>query len=314
MNTNIVVLEGFETNPGDLSWSPIADLGNFQLYDQTSQDQLAERITQANIIITNKLKIDESVIQCAPNLKLICQLATGIDNIDTIAAKKHGVIVKNAPNYSTSAVAQHTFSLILELANHICIHNTDVANHGWSKNGHWSYWLKPSFELEGKILGIYGFGQIGKKVKEIAECFGMKTLICSDHGHASQYPNTKFVELETLFSESDIVTLHKPLNDNNQGIINARLTNIMKPSAYLINTARGGLINEADLRASLLNNKIAGAALDVLSQEPPEKNHLLLGLANCIITPHIAWTPTETRKRLIDITANNIKDYLNLRS
>ncbi|MEQ8239045.1 MAG: D-2-hydroxyacid dehydrogenase [Cyclobacteriaceae bacterium] len=311
MDTNIVVLEGFETNPGDLSWSPIADLGNFQLYDQTSQDQLTERITQANIIITNKLKIDESVLESVPNLKLICQLATGTDNIDSSAAKNHGVIVKNAPNYSTSAVAQHTFSLILELVNHICIHNTDVANHGWSKNGHWSYWLKPSFELEGKTLGIYGFGQIGKKVNEIAECFGMKTLICSEHGDPSLYPNSKFVELEELFSESDIVTLHKPLSDKNKEIIDSRLIDLMKPSAYLINTARGGLVNETDLRENLLNNKIAGAALDVLSQEPPEKNHPLLGIPNCIITPHIAWTPIETRKRLIEITAKNIKDYLN---
>jgi glycerate dehydrogenase len=311
MTRKIVVLEGHETNSGDLSWSPISDLGVFQLYGETSKHQLIERIADAEIIITNKLKIDDSIFSKTPHLELICQLATGTDNIDHEAAKRYGVTIKNAANYSTAAVAQHTLALILEFSNHVGIHNMDVHNHGWKKNGHWSYWLKPSFELAGKTLGIYGYGQIGKRVAALGQSLGMKILICSEHGQSKDYPDKSFTDLDKLFSESDFITLHKPLSKKNHQIINADLLAKMKSTAYLINTARGGLINEHDLRNVLLHNKIAGAALDVLTQEPPSDNHPLLGLANCIITPHIAWTPKETRARLIDITANNIKEYLN---
>lgn len=307
---NIVILEAYHSNPGDQSWAAIESLGNLTIYEKSTQDQLIERALDADILITNKLLMTKEVMNQLPRLKLIHQLATGTDNIDKEAATAKGIIIRNAVGYSTHAVSQHVFALILELVSHVALHNNDTKNGGWSHSGDWCHMIKTPRELAGKKLGIIGFGKIGQKVSEIGSVFGMEILVHSQHATMHQYPHIKLVSLDELATESDFVTLHSPLTARNKGSIDRQFFTKMKNTAFIINTARGGLIVEDALVEALNTRSIAGAGLDVLCEEPPHEVNPLLKLDNCIITPHIAWTSYEARKRLIQIVAENISEYL----
>jgi len=306
----IVMLDAYVANPGDTTWEPMSHLGDLTLYDRTPIEQVAERSKEADIIIVNKAKVRKEHIDVLPNLKLICVLATGMDNVDYEYARSKGIEVKNAVGYGSTAVAQHAFALLLELTNNVALHNNSVQNFEWTNNDDWCYWKRGITELHDKILGIYGLGSIGKAVAKIGEAFGMQIAATSGHAKQTDYPNWKLVDLDELFTISDVISLHAPLTSSNEAIVNKALFQKMKKSAYLINTGRGGLINENDLRDALLQNKLAGAGLDVLSIEPPVENHPLLGLDNCLITPHHAWAARESRVRLIKMVAENIKAFL----
>ncbi|MEO9476710.1 MAG: D-2-hydroxyacid dehydrogenase [Cyclobacteriaceae bacterium] len=306
----IVILEAHNSNPGDLSWEEIEKLGCVTIYQRTTQDQIIERAAEADILITNKLKISAEILGHLPQLQLVHQLATGTDNIDKEAAKKQGVEVMNAVGYSTTAVAQHVFALILEITSLVAVHNSAVKSGEWSKSGDWCYMLKTPVELTGKNLGVIGFGKIGQAVAKLGLAFGMNVLVYSNHATASQYTDVTIVGLNELAQQSDFVSLHSPLTDKTEGIIDHDFLSKMKSTAFLINTARGGHVVEKDLYDALKNEKIAGAGLDVTSQEPIESDNPLLTLDNCIITPHIAWTAFESRRRLIGIVAQNIRSFL----
>lgn len=308
---NIVVLDGGVVNPGDLSWDPVANNGTLKVYDHTNDADLIDRSKEADILLTNKRVIDGAAMAALPNLKLICLLATGYDNVDVAAAKKMGVTVCNAVGYGSTAVAQHVFALILASTNLVTDHSTNIHNGEWRDRGVWSYWQKPLIELAGKKIGIYGFGKIGNKVADIAMGFDMKVLSTHKHPTRDARNGVKFVDIETLCRESDFITLHAPFTTENKGIINKDLLSLMKPSAFLVNTGRGGLINEADLREALENKQIRGAGLDVLSTEPPSEDHPLIGIKNCIITPHNAWAAKNSRIRLLEIVGKNIESFLN---
>lgn len=306
----IVILDGYTTNPGDLSWEPIAQLGDLRVHDRTPDNLIYKRAQNADIVIVNKTELDMYYIGSLRKLKLICTLATGYNNIDLYGANNFGVTVCNAVGYSTPSVAQHAFSLLLKMTNQVTLHNQSVQSGGWSNAPDWCYWKQPLVELAGKTMGIYGFGKIGQQVAQIALAFGMKVIAHRKNIHQTPPPMVEYVSLENLFSESDVLTLHAPLSAENEGIVNAQNLSLMKPSAYLINTGRGGLVNELDLKNALLDGKIAGAGLDVLSTEPPPKDHPLIGIQNCILTPHQAWATKESRQRLIQIVADNIKAFL----
>tara|TARA_Y100001972_G_C7663509_1_gene334957 strand:+ start:1884 stop:2831 length:948 start_codon:yes stop_codon:yes gene_type:complete len=306
----IVMLDAYVANPGDTTWDPISSLGDLTLFDRTPINQVVERARGADIVIVNKAKVREEHINELPDLKLICVLATGMDNVDYEYARSKGIEVKNAVGYGSTAVAQQAFALLLELTNNVALHNTSVQNLEWTHNDDWCYWKKGITELHNKTLGIYGLGSIGKAVAKIGEAFGMQIAVTSNHAKQSDYPNWKLVDLEELFTISDVISLHAPLTSANEKIVNTQLLHKMKKTAFLINTGRGGLINESDLRQALQEKQLAGAGLDVLSIEPPAKDHPLLGLENCLITPHHAWAARESRVRLIGMVAENIREFL----
>ncbi len=306
----IVILDGHVANPGDISWDIIAQQGSLKIYDRTTDKQLIKRAKDAEVIIVNKRTLNQKDLVQLPNLKLICTLATGYNNIDVKAAKTLGITVCNAVGYSSPSVAQHVFALLLELINRVGLHNADVQQNGWANSVDWCYWKSPMMELSGKTMGIYGYGKIGQKVAEIALAFGMKVIAVRRSNRAAANKRVQIVDLATLWKKSDVISLHAPLTANNEGIINGSTLSQMKSSSYLINTGRGGLINEQDLKIALETGQIAGAGLDVLSQEPPPKDHLLLGTPNCLITPHHAWATKESRTRLIKIVSENIKAFL----
>ncbi len=306
----IVVLDGYTMNPGDLSWEKLKDLGQVSIYNYTAPEQLQERARDASILLVNKFVLQAAALKELPNLKCICVTATGYNNIDVEAAKELGVKVFNVNGYSTTAVAQHVFSLMLTLTNGVQKHHRSVQNGDWSKHQHFSYTLFPVHELAGKTLGIYGFGRIGQKVGELALAFEMQVLATHRHPKRDARPGVNFVDWEELIKSSDFLSLHAPLQEGNKGIVNEDALRQMKPSAYLINTGRGGLIQEQHLAKALKEKWIAGAALDVLSQEPPPANHPLIGLENCLITPHLAWASVEARQRLLEGTLQNIQTFL----
>ena len=303
----IVVTDGYALNPGDLSWKPIEELGDLKVYDRTSAKLVVERCRDAEIILTNKTEIDKSAIDQLSGLKLISVLATGYNVVDTASAKNKNITVCNVPAYGTASVAQHTFALILELTNHISIHAKSVANGEWQQSPDYSYSIKPLIELSGKTLGIIGMGNIGQQTARIAKAFGMKVIYHSRHDKKTNLG--EYTDLDTLFAKSDIVSLHCPLTPENKEFVNTSFLKLMKPSAYIINTSRGQLINESDLAEALDADLIAGAALDVLSKEPPQDNNPLLKAKNCVITPHNAWSTREARQRIIDTTAANIQSF-----
>ncbi len=306
---NIVVLDGFTLNPGDLSWSELEALGNLRVYDRTKADLVIERSVDAEIIITNKTILSEEIISHLPKLKYIGVLATGYNVVDVKAASDRNITVTNIPAYSTDSVAQLTFSLLLELAMNVGIHNQSVQKGEWVSSSDFSYSKTPLIELSGLTLGIVGFGQIGKAVAKIADVFGMKVIV----NNRSKIDTPEYatqVELTKIFEESDVVSLHTPLTDENNQFVNKEMLALMKPTSYLINTGRGGLINELDLADALNTNKIAGAGLDVLSSEPPQKENPLLNANNCVITPHIAWATTAARKRLMQVVVDNVKAFI----
>lgn len=306
----IVILDGHVANPGDLSWQPIAEQGTLKVYDRTPDNLVYQRGKVAEIVIVNKRALDWYYISRLKKLKLICTLATGYNNIDIDAANHFGITVCNAVGYSSPSVAQHVFALLLELINQVGAHNQSVQQNGWANSVDWCYWQNPMMELAGKTMGIYGYGKIGEQVANIALAFGMKVIAVRRSTTPPANAKVKLVNLDTLFKESDVLSLHAPLTTNNAGIINETNLSLMKKSAYLINTGRGGLINEVDLKKALEKGQIAGAGLDVLSQEPPPVNHLLLGISNCLITPHHAWATKESRERLISIVGENIRLFL----
>jgi glycerate dehydrogenase len=305
----IVVVDGYTLNPGDLSWNMLSALGELMVYDRTPIELIVERCKEATIVLTNKVPFSKETLAALPNLKYISVLATGYNIIDTAAAKEQGVFVSNVPGYGTASVAQHVFSLLLEITNHT------GKNARWSAEGNWQdcadfcYTVAPITELQGKTMGIVGFGNIGQNVASIAIAFGMQVIYFNPSIKSTGIGTQ--VTLDEVFEQADFISLSCPLTATNQAFVNEALINKMKPSSYLINTARGQLINESDLATALNQNTIAGAALDVLSKEPPPANNPLLTAKNCIITPHVAWISTEARKRILSITASNILSYIN---
>jgi glycerate dehydrogenase len=303
----IVITDGFTLSAGEASWKAFSEFGKVKYYDRTAAVEAVARCYGANIIIANKTPITADIIEAASDLQLIAVTATGYNNIDVVAATKRNIKVCNVPAYSTYSVAQHVFSLLLHLTNHVSINAASVHRGEWQKAKDWCYSLQPIMELKDKVLGIVGFGKIGKQVAIIAQAFGMKVIY---YGGREMLDNTQPVSLHELFIQSDVVSLHCPLTNDNKGFVNKELLGLMKSSAFLINTARGLLINEKDLSLALHQGRLAAAALDVLSNEPPEKNNPLTGMDNCIITPHTAWISEEARKRSMQVTLENIKAFL----
>ncbi|UTA68303.1 D-2-hydroxyacid dehydrogenase [Emticicia sp. 21SJ11W-3] len=293
---------------GDLDLSVLNDLGEVTLYDRTPKEQIIERAKDAEVILTNKCPLDKDTISQLPDLKYIGVTATGYNIVDVAAAKEQGIIVTNVRGYSSASVAQLTFALLLSFTNRVAQHANNI-DQTWPSSADWCFYHSPLIELEGKTLGIVGFGDIGKKVAGIALGFGMKVLANKRDLTKGGMEGVELCEVEKILKESDFLTLHCPLTTANQGFINQASIGLMKPNAVLINTSRGGLINEPDLAHALNAGQIAGAGLDVLSTEPPAHDNPLLKAQNCIITPHIAWAGVDARKALLNGIANNIAAY-----
>lgn len=306
----IIVLDGYAMNPGDLSWEPLKNLGDVTIYDRTPVQEVAKRIADANMALTNKAVINAEAIEKATHLKYIGVMATGYNVVDMEAAGKQNITVTNVPSYSTASVAQLAFALILELTNHTTEYVQSVADGDWVKSKDFSYHLQPVMELQDKTLGIVGLGKIGQETAKIALAFGMKVIASHKHPERDRMEGVHFTDEETLFRKADIVSLHCPLNEKNKGFVNRDMLEKMKPSAFLINTSRGPLINEPDLAEALNTGRIAGAGLDVLSSEPPSADNPLLKAKNCLITPHIGWATYEARSRLMQTVVNNIQAFL----
>jgi glycerate dehydrogenase len=306
----IVVLDAFAMNPGDLSWEQLKNLGDTDIYDRSLPEESRKRVSHAEVILTNKALVNKDIMEAAPNLKYIGVMATGYNVVDITEAHKRNIIVTNVPAYSTASVAQLTFAFILELANHTALYAQSVKNGDWVRSKDFSYHLKPIMELQNKTLGIIGFGQIGQNVAKIALAFGMRVISSHKHPERNKMEGVNFVDEKTCFKEADIVSLHCPLNKDNFEFVNKELLASMKRKAFLVNTSRGGLVNETDLAEALNHETIAGAALDVLSTEPPSANNPLLHAKNCLINPHVAWATFESRTRLMDVVVNNIEAFL----
>ncbi len=307
----IVVLDGYALNPGDLSWDGFRSSGDLTVYDRTESDKVIERSADAEVLITNKIPMDENTFRQLPSLKYVGVLATGYNIIDTGAAKRHGIVVTNIPAYGTDSVAQMTFALLLELCHHVQRHNDSVKEGKWSASIDFCYWDYPLTELSGKTMGIIGFGNIGQRVAAIGAAFGMKILAFDVNRENNAVPeNFKWAELSEIWSASDVISIHCPLFPETKGLINKESLGKMKKSAFLINTSRGAIVAEEDLAAALNNGTIAGAGLDVLSIEPPSSDNPLLNAKNCIITPHIAWATKAARERLMTIAVNNLTGFL----
>lgn len=293
----IVLLDGYTINPGDLSWKRLELMSDkFTVFDKTPPERVASRIGLCDVLMTSKCRITREIMADAPNLKYIGLTATGYNNVDVKAAADLGIAVTNVPSYATDAVAQHTMALILEITNNVGLHNRSVQEGEWTNSKYFCYWKKPVTLLAGKSIGIIGYGEIGKKVAELAKAFGMTVNIYSRDPEAA--------------IKSDYVSLHCPLTPENEKMVNTQFLVNMKPGAVLINTARGGLVDERALADALKAGFIAGAATDVLTTEPPEEDCPLIGLDNCILTPHMAWAPKEMRQLVIDTLADNLAAWL----
>lgn len=307
-NLNIVVLDGYTLNPGDLSWEALETLGSCTVYDRTGPQDVLERAGNADIVLTNKVILDAGIIRSLPNLKYIGILATGTNVVDLVEAKDHGLIVTNVPAYSTESVAQMTFALLLELVCAVGRHNEAVHDGLWSRKKDFSFHLTPLVELSGLSMGIVGYGAIGRTVARLAEVFGMEVIV------HTRTPGKKervhFVDLDLLFSESDVVSLHCPLTLETEKLVNRKRLRSMKKTAYLINTARGPVVDEWALAEALDAGDIAGAAVDVLSTEPPSSDNPLLKTRNCLITPHIAWATLAARRRLMEVVVYNVRAWM----
>lgn len=309
----IVILDSYTTNPGDLSWKFLSKYSDdIMIYPRTSKEDVIKRAKGAEILIINKTVLGQDKLNAlAPELKYIGLQSTGYNVVDLKAATKNGVTVCNIPSYSTNAVAQLVFSFILQFTNKVNLHSESVYNGEWTECPDFCYWKAPLSELDGKTIGIIGFGSIGQRVAEIAEVFGMNVLFTSKSiKDTAKFKTARQVDLDTLLGKSDFVTCHCPLTDETTGLINLDNLRKMKKSAVLINTSRGPVVNENDLSYALNNDIIAGAGLDVLSEEPPKADNPMFNAKNCYITPHIAWASKETRARLISILDSNIEHYL----
>lgn len=306
----MVVLDGYTLNPGDQSWDPLKELGELVVYDRTLPDQVVERAREAAIVLTNKAPLSSQTLAALPELKFISVLATGYNIVDVAAARARGIPVSNVPEYSTRTVAQFTFALLLELCHHVGRHSDSVHRGDWSRCSDFAYWLTPQVELAGRTMGLVGFGKIGQAAGSLAHAFGMNVLAHSRRRiDVPGYHPFQQVELEELFARADVVSLHCPQTPQTTGMVNAALLSKMKRSAFLINTSRGGLVNEADLTDALNAGVLAGAAVDVVSAEPINTDNALLRAQNCLITPHIAWSALEARKRVMSTTADNIRAF-----
>ena len=305
----IVALDGYTLNPGDLSWAPIEKMGELTVYERSSPEEVVERCRDADIILTNKALVNAAAIRALPALRYIGVTATGYNVVDINAAKERGIPVSNAAGYSSPSVAQHVFSLLLALCTRTEAHAESVTAGDWSRSRDFCYWLQSPVELSGKTMGIVGLGQIGKATARIALGMGMQVIASHKHPKRDAMEGVRFTDLETCFRESDVISLHCPLNDQNKEFVNEALLSLMKPTAYLINTSRGPLLNENEVADALNNGIIAGAGLDVLSNEPPAGDNRLIGAKNCLITPHIAWASKASRQRLMDIVAANIHAF-----
>ncbi|MDE5942885.1 MAG: D-2-hydroxyacid dehydrogenase [Clostridia bacterium] len=294
---------------GDVNFSEFETLGEVIYFGEVKTEELYSIAADCNALIINKIAIDENLLKACPKIKYIGLFSTGYNLVDIAACKKHGVTVCNAPDYSTNSVSQHTFALLLSFYGAINEYTASVANGGWVKSKTFSYYLSPMHELHGKTFGIFGYGNIGKAVAKIAAAFGAEVVI-STRTKPSDCPY-KVVDFETLLKMSDVLSLHCPLNEKTAKIINADALSKMKKNCVIINTARGGLIDEKALTEALNGGKIAGACLDTVSEEPMKKDNPLLNAKNCLITPHIAWMPKETRQRLIGTVAANLRGYIN---
>jgi glycerate dehydrogenase len=306
---HIVVLDGFTLNPGDLSWAELEALGPCAIFDRTLPEEVLARAAGAEILLTNKTELTGGTIQSLPRLQYIGVLATGTNVVDLEAARARGIAVTNVPSYGTRSVAQLTFALLLELAEHVSHHASTVREGKWTGSADWCYWDFPLIELDGLTLGIVGFGRIGQAVAGIGAAFGMKVL-ASDHTAKAPPPCVRLVELDELFRESDVVTLHCPLTPQTAKLVNARRLSLMKSTAFLLNTSRGPLVVEGALAEALNSGRIAGAAMDVLSVEPPPADNPLLAARNCLITPHMAWGTRAARSRLMQIAVANVRAFL----
>lgn len=303
----LTVLDGYAMNPGDLNWDSFSKYADITVFERTPQELAVEHIGNSDAILLNKVKITSDILSKCTNLKYIGVLATGYNVIDVDAVKKAGICATFIPDYSTNAVAQHVFALITYFTNHVAVHNESVINGDWTKNPDFCYWKKPLIELCGKTLGILGYGKIGRQTAKIAEAFGMNVIVCP-HKITPEIEN--FVNFDSLLKKSNFISLHVPLTEETEEIIDSSAISKMRDGAYIINTARGGLINEDDMRAALDSGKISGYAADVLSQEPMSPDCPLLNAPNCVLTPHIAWASPETRARLLKIAVTNFESYL----
>ncbi len=307
----IVILDGQALNPGDLSWEKATRLGETVIYDQTvTEAETIARIGDAQIVITNKTVITEAILDACPNIKLICISATGYNNVDGTAARKRNIPVCNVPGYGTTSVAQFTIALLLELCHRIGYHSDLVHEGEWEKCPNFCFWRTPQTELTGKTFGIIGYGSIGRAVAPIAAALGMNVIAHSRTRREDPAGITEMVDLDTLLRRSDVISLHCPLFPETEGIICAETIAKMKDGVMILNTARGPLIDENALADALRSGKVKGAAVDVVSREPILGSNPLLTAPNCIITPHMAWTQTEARQRVVDITADNICGFL----
>lgn len=307
----IVVLDGFTLNPGDNPWSGVEAQGEFTVYDRTPGDKILERCAGADIVLTNKTPLTAEVIGQLPDLKFISVLATGFNVIDIEAARERNIPVSNVPIYGTDSVAQFVFALLLELSHNVALHDKLVKEGAWSSQSDFCFWKTPLMELTGKTMGIVGFGRIGRRTGALAAAFGMKVLAHDLYkGDAPDWEGFEWVEIEDLFKRSDVVSLHCPLTADNGGFVDKALLEQMKPSSFLINTSRGPLINEKDLAEALAAGTPAGAAVDVVSEEPIKEDNPLLKAKNCVITPHIAWATLEARQRLMQTTVENVAGFI----
>lgn len=309
--TKIVILDAHTTNPGDLDWTPLASLGSVTVHDRSPATSVLERAAGADVLITNKTLLDAGTIAALPGLRYVGLLSTGTNVIDLAAASQAGVTVTNVPGYSTPGVAQAVFALLLELTNRTGHHSDEVRRGRWAASPDFCWWDGDLIELEGLTLGIVGYGAIGRRVAAIGQAFGMQVIANSRSKPAgTREGEVTFASANDIFAEADVLSLHCPLTPETDGLVNAARLGSMKPTSFLINTARGGLVVEADLADALNSGRIAGAGLDVLSQEPPPASNPLLTAANCVISPHIAWATRNARQRLIHEVAANLRGFL----
>ena len=306
----IVILDGHAVNPGDLSWDFLNPYGEVSVYERTPLAEVAHRIGDADIVLTNKSPINEEVLNACPNIKLVCVLATGYNVVDCEATKKRGIPVCNVPDYGTAAVAQFTFALLLDLCHKVAHHAQTVREGKWCTYPDFCYWETPQMELAGKTMGIIGFGRIGRAVGKIAKAFGMHVIAYNRSQCEEGKAIGSYVNLEELLASADVISLHCPLTPENAGMINGETIAKMKNSAILINTARGPLIDEAAVAEALACGKLRAAACDVISAEPMAENNPLKTAPNCIVTPHMAWAPIESRMRIQDCTERSIQAFL----
>lgn len=307
--TDIVILDGFTTNPGDLSWAEMQALGNLRVYERTLPEQIVERIGSAEIVLVNKTPLTAETFDACPGIRMAGVLATGYNVIDLAAAKKHGVTVCNVPGYSTRAVVQLTFALLLEICQGVGEHSEAVHAGAWTRSVDFCFWNRPLIELWGKTFGVIGYGAIGSAVGAVAQALGMKLLVTARHEKPVP-EGAEFVSLDALLARSDVVSLHCPQTAENLHMIDSARIAQMKDGAILLNTARGGLIDEAAVASALQSGKLRAFGADVVSHEPMLAENPLLGAPNCFITPHIAWAPQETRARLLQILAENVRCFL----